>query len=53
MLVSIYLQQSNFGANMNLLTTKMQQMEQEFGHFFQYDKEIYDQSIRVSNAVSY
>jgi hypothetical protein len=42
MLVSIYLQKSNFGANINLFTTKMEQMEQEHGHFFQYDSKIYD-----------
>lgn len=41
MLIAIYLKQTDFGQDFETLCVKMQSLEQEFGHFFSYDKEIY------------
>jgi hypothetical protein len=53
MLIAIYLKQTDFGAKFDLLCQKMQTLEQEFGHFFAYDSEIFNQSARVSDALQY
>ena len=53
MLIAIYLKQTDFGQDFETLCVKMQSLEQEFGHFFSYDKEIYQQSIKVSEAIQF
>lgn len=41
MLIAIYLRQTDFGQDLNLLFSQMQALEAEFGHFFAYDKDIF------------
>lgn len=53
MLIAIYLSQTEFGQQFDLLCQKMQALEQEFGHFFAYDPEVFSQSVRVSDALQF